>query len=184
MEVNANQRAAQSPVPDRADLERRVRDFLRTEAGFAQVYTINLAGYPVGRTMGVPIDDDFNIWLVQRKVHRRIGHWHRNPRTEIVWVGGPAAGSRNDTPHVYDFNLLAPRVVFIRGDAEFLDAATTWARYRQQTELHRNRGWTKAPVRDAANVAAELIGVRIRPLQIRVEGFGNGPESFTWKPRH
>lgn len=182
MEINANQRAAQSVAPDRIDLERRVRDFLRNEAGFAQVFTINLAGYPVGRTMGAPIDDDFNVWLVQRSVHKRIGQWRRNPRTEVVWVGSPAPGSRNDHPHVYDFNLLAPRAVFIRGDAEFLDAEATWARYRQQSEMQRARGWTRAPVRDAANVAAELIGVRIRPLQIRVEGFGNGPESFTWRP--
>ena len=182
MEIHANQLAAQSPAPERADLERRVRDFLRIEAGFAQVYTINLAGYPVGRTMGVPIDDDFNIWLVQRNVHKRIGQWRRNPRTEVVWVGTPAPGSRNDNPHVYDFNLLAPRVVFIRGDAEFVDADTTWARYLKQSALHRARGWLKAPERSAANVAEELIGVRIRPLQIRVEGFGNGPESFTWKP--
>ncbi len=182
MEINANQRAAQSPAPGRADLERRVREFLRDEAGFAQVFTINLAGYPVGRTMGAPTDDDFNVLLVQRNVHKRIGQWRRNPRTEVVWAGTPAPGSRNDHPHVYDFNLLAPRAVFIRGDAEFVDADTTWAMYQKQSTLHRARGWTRAPQRDCANVAAELIGVRIRPLQIRVEGFGNGPESFTWKP--
>ncbi len=182
MEIHANQLAVQSPTPERAALEKRVHDFLRTEAGFAQVYTVNLAGYPVGRTMGAPVDEDFNVWLVQRNVHKRIGQWRRNPRTEIVWVGKPAAGSRNDNPHVYDFNLLAPRAVFIRGDAEFVDPETTWAVYQKQTALHRSRGWLKAPQRSADNVAAELIGVRIRPLQIRVEGFGNGPESFTWKP--
>jgi hypothetical protein len=182
MEINANQRAAQSAAPVRAHLEQRVRDFLRDEAGFAQVYTISLAGYPVGRTMGAPVSDDFTVCLVQRKVHKRIGQWRRNPRTEVVWVGAPAPGSRNDNPHVYDFNLLAPRVVFIRGDAEFVDQHATWAMYQNQSALHRARGWTRAPERTAANVAEELIGVRIRPLQIRVEGFGNGPESFTWRP--
>jgi hypothetical protein len=162
MEVNANQRAAQSPVPQRADLERRVRDFLRDEAGFAQVFTINLAGYPVGRTMGAPVDEDFTVCLVQRKVHKRIGQWRRNPRTDVVWVGTPAPGSRNDNPHVYDFNLLAPRVVFIRGDAEFVDADTTWAMYQKQSALHRARGWTKAPVRTPAT-ADSRRRIRQRP---------------------
>jgi hypothetical protein len=182
MEVHANQLAAPARRPERAALEAKVREFLSNEAGFAQVYTINRDGYPVGRTMGAPIDEDFTVWLVQRKVHKRIGQWQRNPRTEILWVGAPAPGSRNDHPHVYDFNLLVPRAVFLRGDAEFVDAATTLAAYRRQTALHRGRGWVKAPERSDDNVAAELVGIRIRPLQIRVEGFGEGAESFTWQP--
>ncbi len=179
--VTANQRAAvgSPPLPE---LQQRVLDWLRTEAGFAQVFSINKAGYPAGRTMAVPIDDDFTVWMVQRNVHKRIGHWQRNPRTEVLWLGTPAPGSRNDSPHVYDRNLLVPRAVFLRGDAEFLDDATLVEVFEKQTALHRSRGWTKAPVRTRENIVAELIGVRIRPQQVRVEGFGDGAASFTWKP--
>ena len=179
--VMANQRG-EVARPTLAELERRVLDWLREEAGFAQVYSINRAGYPVGRTMVAPVDDDFNVWLVQRKVHKRIAQWQHDPRTEILWVGTPAAGSRNDSPHVYDLNLLVPRAVFLRGDAEFLDAATLVERFRLQTAMHRARGWTRAPERTAENIVAELVGVRIRPLQLRVEGFGEGAASFTWQP--
>ena len=179
-EVTANQRAAVSQPP-LEDLQQRVLRWLRTEAGFAQVFSINRAGYPVGRTMAAPVDDQFNVWTVQRKVHKRLLHWRRNPRAEVVWVGTAAPGSRNDSPHVYDLNLLVPRAVFLRGDAEFLDEATLLQVFRRQTALHRSRGWTKAPERSDENVVAELVGVRIRPLQVRVEGFGDGAASFTWR---
>jgi len=177
----ANQRVA-VPVPPLDDLQRRVLDWLRTEAGFAQVYTVNKDGYPVGRTMAAPVDDAFTVWMVQRKVHKRIGQWRRNPRTEVMWIGTPAPDSRNDSPHVYDLNLAIPRAVFIRGDAEFLDDATTVEVFQRQTELHRARGWTKAPLRTPENIVAELVGVKIRPQQVRVEGFGEGAASFLWKP--
>lgn len=180
-DVNANQRAAVSQPP-LGELQRRVLDWLRNEAGFAQVFTVNKDGYPVGRTMAAPIDDDFTVWLVQRKVHKRIGQWRRNPKTEVVWMGTPAPGSRNDSPHVYDMNLLVPRGVFLRGDAEFLDGEATVAAFEKQTAINLARGQTKAPRRTRENVIAELVGVRIRPIQIRVEGFGDGAASFTWKP--
>jgi hypothetical protein len=177
----ANQRVA-VPTPPLDELQRRVLTWLHNEAGFAQVYSVNKEGYPVGRTMAAPVDDAFTVWMVQRKVHKRIGQWRRNPRTEVMWVGAPAADSRNDSPHVYDLNLPIPRAVFIRGDAEFLDEAATVEVFQRQTELHRSRGWTKAPLRTPENIVAELVGVRVRPLQVRVEGFGEGAASFLWKP--
>jgi hypothetical protein len=181
LEVLANQRD-ETVAPALADVQQAVRGWLRNEAGFAQLFTINKYGYPVGRTMGAPVDDDFTVHLVQRKVHIRIGQWRRNPRTEVVWTGIPAADSRNDSPHVYDFNLLVPRVVFIRGDAEFMDDAALLEAFERQTAIYRANGWTKAPTRTRENVLAELIGVRIRALQVRAEGFGEGATSFTWRP--
>lgn len=179
MSTNQRATAAQPALPH---LTAKVLTWLQNEAGFAQVFSINKAGYPVGRTMAAPVDADFNVWLVQRRVHNRIQHWRRNPRSEVVWVGSPAADSRNDSPHVYDCNLLVPRAVFLRGDAEFVDDAILLAKFRAQTALHRSRGWLKAPQRTDDNVLTELIGVLIRPAQIRVEGFGEGAASFTWQP--
>ncbi len=178
----ANQR---EPVrtPELADLRVRVLHWLRNDAGFAQVFSVNREGYPVGRTMAAPIDDNFVVWTVQRRVHKRLGQWRRNPRTEVVWMGPPAPDSRNESPHVYDLNLAIPRGVFIRGDAEFLDEATTLEVFQRQTALHRARGWTRAPLRTPENVAAELVGVKINPVQVRVEGFGDGAASFSWDPR-
>lgn len=178
----ANQRAPVS-APDFADLRRRVLDWLHQEAGFAQVISINKEGYPVARTMAAPVDESFTVWTVQRRVHKRLGQWRRNPCTEVVWMGPPAPDSRNESPHVYDLNLAIPRGVFIRGDAVFLDEATTLAVFERQTAIHRARGWTRAPLRTPENVAAELVGVKINPVRVRVEGFGEGAASFSWDPR-
>lgn len=180
-QMTSNQRGA-APQPPLDELRRQVLHWLHHEAGFAQVFSINKAGYPVGRTMAAPIDDQFTIWLVQRKVHKRVMHWKRNPRTEVVWIGAPAAGSRNDSPHVYDRNLLVPRGVFLRGDAEFLDDNVLVDVFERQTAVHRARGWTKAPQRTRENIVSELVGVKIWPKQIRVEGFGEGAASFVWIP--
>lgn len=171
-------RPAADKSPD--DVQQRVLRWLREEAGFAQVITINRAGFPVGRTMGAPVNDDWTVDLVQRNVHKRLGQLRRNPRVEIIWAGDPAPGSVNDRPHVYDFGLLVPRVVFLRGIAEFMDSEWLKERFARQTAINLSKGQDKAPVRSPENVVSELIGLRVRPLRVRAEGFGDGAESFTW----
>lgn len=164
-----------------AQIQRKVLAFLTEEAGFAQVCTVNAAGFPVARTMGAPInEEDWSVDLVQRNVHARLRQLRRNPRLEIIWVGNPAPDSVNDRPHVYDFGLLVPRVVFLRGLAEFMDPEWTVARFQRMTDTHRARGQTRAPERTAENIRAELSGIRVHPLSIRCEGFGAGAQSYTW----
>jgi hypothetical protein len=163
-----------------AEVQAEVMAFLCEEAGFAQVYTVNRAGYPVGRTMGAPVNPDWSVDLVQRRVHRRLSHLAERPQLEILWVGPPAPGSVNDRPHVYDFGLDVPRVVFLRGTAEAMDDGWTLERYRRQTAAQRDRGLTKAPERTDDNVRAELVGVHVVPVQVRAEGFGVGAQSYTW----
>lgn len=154
--------------------------FLTTEAGFAQVFTVNRQGFPVGRTMVATANPDWSVDLVQRRVHRRLGHIRRDPRVEVVWVGSPAPGSVNDRPHVYDVGLAIPRAVFVRGLAEVMDDDWTLARYRERTAVQRGKGLTKAPERSDDNVRAELVGVGVRAVQVRAEGFGVGAQSYTW----
>jgi uncharacterized pyridoxamine 5'-phosphate oxidase family protein len=89
---------------DQEQVKAAVMDFLRNEAQFAQVVSINKDGFPVARTMGAPINPDWSVTLVQRNTHRRIGQLRRNPRVEIIWTGNPAPGSANDSPHVYNFS--------------------------------------------------------------------------------
>ncbi len=165
-----------------AEVRGEVMRWLLEEAGFAQVVTINRDGFPVGRTMGVAVKPDWSAVLVQRRFHRRLGHLRRNPKLAIVWVGTPAPGSTNDYPHVYDYGRLIPRAVFLRGVAELLSPEETLREFRAQTAVNRARGWAKAPDRDDANVMAELVGVRVRPVQVRAEGFGVEAQSFTWAP--
>jgi hypothetical protein len=56
----------------------------------------------------------------------------------------------------------------------------TVRRYFDELVRQRARGGTRAPVRTAAQVEDELVGVRIRPVRVRLEGFGTGAESFTF----
>jgi hypothetical protein len=179
--IESNERAGRTAeVPSLAEVQQRVLHFLREEAGFAQVVTLNAAGFPVGRTMVAPIEEDWSVTLVQRTVHRRLGQLRRNPRLEIIWVGPPAPDNTNDRPHVYDFGHNAPRVVFLRGTAEFLDAQETIARFRRQTARNLARGQTLAPDRTDDNISQELVGIHVKPIQVRAEGFGQGAQSFTW----
>jgi hypothetical protein len=159
---------------------RTVLRWVREEAGFAQVVTVNGEGFPVTRTLGAFLTDDWSVDLVQRRIHRRLGQLRRNPRLEVVWVGTPAPGSRNDHPAVFDFGRLVPRTVMVRGVAEFMDEEWTLRRYREETARLAERGGSKAPDRDDDNVRAELVGVHVVPVRVRAEGFGDGAQSFTW----
>jgi hypothetical protein len=157
--------------------------FVRDEAGFAQVTTIDGAGFPVVRTMTAFLAEDWSVSLVQRNTHRRLDQWRRDPHTLVTWVGTPAPGASNERPHVFDLGLLPPRVVAIRGLAEPMPPEWTIAVYREQLTAQRTRGHDKAPLRTDEQVVAELVGVRIRPVRVRLEGFGEGAESQLWTVR-
>jgi hypothetical protein len=181
VEVLSNERGGRdAPQKPLEQVQREVMAFLKEEAGFAQVVSINRAGFPVARTMVAAISDDWSVTTVQRRVHKRLGQLRRNPRMEIIWTGTPAPDSINDRPHVYDTGLLVPRVVFLRGLAEFLDPEETIRRFRRQTAIFRDQGHFNAPERTDENIREELVGVYVRPLQVRAEGFGAGAQSFTW----
>lgn len=185
MQVDSNERhRPDATTPDFEEVREAARRFVQSEAGFAQVYTINRDGFPVGRTMVAVLNDDWTVDLVQRNVHRRLAQIKRNPRMEIVWTGPSRPDSVNDRPHVYDFGLAIPQVVFVRGLAQLMTEDELVATYERQTGIQRGKGLTKAPLRSAEQVRAELVGVRVWPVQVRAEGFGAGATSFTWETRH
>lgn len=155
---------------------------MQTEAGFAQVTTLNKAGFPTARTVSAFLSDDWTVQLVQRSAHRRLDQLRRNPRILVSWSGPPVADSRNESPAVFDLGLLIPRVVFVQGVAVELDEAQTWDAYSEHDQRLREQGNTRAPERDRANAAAELTGFTVLPRWVRLEGFGAGPEAFTWSP--
>lgn len=156
--------------------------FVAAEAGFAQVTTLNREGFPTARTASAFLCPDWTVELVQRSVHRRLEQTRRDPRALVVWSGSPAPGSRNDSPAVFDLGLLIPRAVFVQGLASEMDEEETWTTYAAHDTRLRAQGRTRAPERDRANVAAELTGLRVRPVRVRLEGFGDGAEAFTWSP--
>jgi hypothetical protein len=157
--------------------------FVREETGFAQLTTIDRRGYPVTRTMTAFLLENWWVATVQRQVHRRVGHWQRHPQTEVLWVGSPRADATNERPHVFDIGRLPPRLVSVRGDAELMPPEWTEHVYRQAITAQRAEGNTLAPVRTPEEVASDLVGVRIRPVRVRLEGFGDGAQSFTFDPQ-
>lgn len=181
MKVEANERHRRGGnQPDPGNVRQAALRFVQEEAGFAQVFTINRHGFPVGRTMVAVLNDDWTVDLVQRNVHRRLGQLRRNPRLEVLWSGAPRPESVNDRPHVYDVGWAVPRAVFVRGLAEVMSQQLLVQTYEQHTARQRAKGLTKAPRRSPAEVSAELVGLRVSPLQVRAEGFGLGAASFTW----
>jgi hypothetical protein len=154
--------------------------FVRDEAGFAQVTTIDREGFPVGRTMTAFLNADWSVDMVQRRGHARLAQLRRDPRTLVAWVGTPAPGASNERPHVFDIGRLPPRAVLIRGTAHFMDDDWTEACYRRHVTAQRAAGHTRAPLRTAAEVATDLVGVHLEPHRVRLEGFGSGAQSFDW----
>jgi len=78
-----------------AEVVARAESFVRAEAGFAQVTTLDAHGYPVSRSMTAFLADDFSVHLVQRRVHRRLEQLAADPRLLVTWVGSPAPGATN-----------------------------------------------------------------------------------------
>ena len=178
-------------MTDRDALDRAralARVFVHTEAGFAQVTTIGRSGLPVGRTMSAFLADDWSIELVQRRLHHRIAQLQRDSSILVTWVGSPAEDSTNEHPHVFDLGLLIPRAVFVQGHAEPLSEQQTWERYAAHSGVLRAAGHHKAPQRTRDDVAHQLVGLRVQPARVRLEGFGDGAESFDWncqpRPSH
>lgn len=168
---------------DLAAARAAAHSFVLAEAGFAQVTTIDSGGFPVARTMTAFLEHDWSVSLVQRAGHRRLDHWRRDPHTLVTWVGTPAPGASNERPHVFDLGLLPPRMVAVRGMAALMPADWTVAVYRREVARRRAAGHTKAPLRTDEDVVAELAGVRIAPVRVRLEGFGAGAESHLWTVR-
>jgi len=158
----------------------RAQAFVREEAGFAQVVTLDRHGYPVGRSATAILRPDWSVALVHRRSHARLAQVRRDPRVLVTWVGSPAPGASNENPHVFDVGHLPARVVLVRGTAVLADDAWTEEVYRRALEEQRAAGHTKAPVRDAAQVRADLVGLHVTPYRVRLEGFGEGAESSDW----
>lgn len=170
-----------SPTATDPDAARRAAmDFVRNDAGFAQVVSLDRAGYPVGRSVTAFLEDDWSVSLVQRRSHARLRQLRDVPRALVTWIGSPADGATNDHPHVFDIGLLPPRAVFIRGPVRFMGEEWTEVVYRLHIQEQRARGLTKAPLRSPEQVAADLVGVRLAPVRVRLEGFGMGAESIDW----
>lgn len=168
------------PAITQGEAAAAAQQFVRDQAGFAQVTTIDQHGYPVARSMTAFLQEDWRVDLVQRASHSRLAQWRNNSRTLISWVGTPAPGQSNERPHVFDLGRLPARLVAVRGDVEFRPAEWTVHTYRTHLEAQRAAGHTAAPVRTDEQVRAELVGVTIHPVRVRLEGFGQGPQSFDW----
>lgn len=157
--------------------------FVCSEAGFAQLTTLDRVGYPVTRTMTAFLSDDWSVALVQRRSHERLHQWQNNPRSQVSWLGSPSPTASNERPHVFDLGLAPPRFVSVRGTAENMSDDWTLDCYREHLAQQRREGHTKAPMRTPEQVLTNLVGVLIRPVKVRLEGFGSGAESFTFTPQ-
>ena len=152
--------------------------FVIEEAGFAQVTTRDQWGFPVARTMTAFLQPDWSVDLVQRRSHTRLRQLQAEPRLLGTWVGAPRPGATNERPHVFDIGQLPPRAVLLRGTAAFMDDAWTMDRYLRHVGDQRAQGFDRAKLRDPEQVTADLVGVRVAPFRLRLEGFGEGAQSF------
>ncbi len=162
------------------DAQEAARSFVRDDAGFAQVTTLDIKGFPVSRSMTAFLANDWSISLVQRRSHQRMNQMRRDPHILVTWVGTPAPGATNERPHVFDIGQLPPRVVFVRATTHFMDEGWTLDCYQREVQRQRAHGFDRAPLRTPDQVREDLVGVRLEPYRVRLEGFGEGAQSFDW----
>lgn len=153
--------------------------WVQTKAMFAQVATVDAHHFPVIRTMGALLNEDWTVDLIQRSVHHRIAQLRATPTVTLSWVGASVPGSRNDRPTVFDYGWPIPRAVILKGIAHFCGADWTVRRYRELTAILAERGPNNATRRTDENVRMELTGLHITPVAVRAEGFGDAAEAFT-----
>ena len=58
----------------------------------------------------------------------------------------------------------------VRGTAELKYDDWTWRVYARHRAEHLAHGQDRAPERDRAQVAADLVGLRVDPYRVRLEG--------------
>ena len=127
----------------------RARAFVRDEAGFAQVTTIDGHGYPVCRSMTAFLLDGWSVDLCSVAATGGSASCAANPRR---WSPGSARrprGRTNERPHVFDLGRLPPRAVSVRGTRELMDDDWTEAVYARHAGDSALEDSTRAPLRDA-----------------------------------
>jgi hypothetical protein len=151
-----------------ADVQQDAFAWLDTFAGFCQVFTINRDGFPTGRTMGGPINADWSVDLIQGQTgFDRVNQVRANNRLELLWI---------------DTAERVPKAVFLRGTGEIYEGDRVVDEYNRRMERNASRGRPAAHVLSADEVKATLIGIKVTPVRIRVEGFGERSEVYAWNP--
>ena len=159
----ARRRAVPTPPrPATDEIKSAVREFI-TERGAAALYTIDNAGFPTGRVMGVSVNDDWSVEVVQARQTGRVSHVRRNPHVAVVWTEGTQG-----------------RNVYMKGIASLVEGDELLAMYRHRLEANRARGGSMPPLPDD-DVRSLLIGMVIKPTQFRTEHFGEGIGIYEWR---
>lgn len=147
------------------EIKAEVLKFLQEETGFGQVYTINKDGFPIGRTMGAPIEDDWTIDMIQPNHSKRLDQVSKNPRMEVLWI---------------DTSVRIPRAVFLRGNGKVFLGDELLTKYNRRVDISEAKGRSRGPRQEPDAVRANLAGIHFTPVHCRVEGFGERTELFAW----
>jgi hypothetical protein len=160
-----------APSNPSEELKQQIREFVDT-IPMAQVWTINSGGFPVGRSVGATLRDGWNINLIQAKDNGRVSQVRLHPEMTLEWNdGGRTTGK-----------LTTPRVIFLRGRGTLFDGDALVEAYNWRVETMKRRTGSVHHQLSEEEVRARLIGVRVEPLLVRAEGFGEGAEVFQWVP--
>ena len=151
------------------ELKERIREFVQ-DLNMGQVYTVNKEGFPTGRTIGANLNDDWSVDLMQAKDNGRVTQVRRHPQMAIEWNDGGRSG-----------NLNIPKAVFLRGIGETFEGDRLVMAYNKRMDRMEKRGSTR-PRLPEAQVREELVGIHVRPVLVRAEGFGDYAEVFVWAP--
>ncbi|GIW06667.1 MAG: hypothetical protein KatS3mg060_1472 [Dehalococcoidia bacterium] len=159
----ARRRAVPSPpLPATDEIKEAVRAFI-VERGAAALYTIDKAGFPTGRVMGVSLRDDWSVEVVQARQTGRVAQVRRNPHVAVVWTEGTQG-----------------RNVYLKGLASLVEGDDLVSMYRRRIEANRARGGSMPALSDD-DVRELLVGMVVKPVSVRTEHFGEGIGIYEWR---
>jgi hypothetical protein len=157
---------------ERVALKAHVQHFMATFPAPKVVITRGLDGQPWHRLMGVRTRG-FWCYLITVNPSTKIAELEADPRIQIVWYQYDADDPDQDQPLRY---------VSVTGIAELIRTVEGMRGLPENDpgKLERERAWRTAnppniTELDDATLATSRLGIAVRPLRIRVEGFVRGP---------
>ncbi|GIW08906.1 MAG: hypothetical protein KatS3mg060_3711 [Dehalococcoidia bacterium] len=157
---------------ERAAVKARVQHFMATFPAPKIVITRGLDGQPRHRLMGVRTRG-FWCYLITVKPSTKIAELEADPRIQIVWYQYDAHDPGQDQPLRY---------VAVTGIAELVSTADGMRSLPENdpAKLEHEREWRSVnppniTELDDQTLESSRLGIIVRPVRIRVEGFVPGP---------
>jgi len=145
--------------------KKQALDWIYSYKNFPQLYSINKAGFPIGRTTWFPIEDDWSIHATGYRGNARVQHIRRNPHLEAMWL---------------DTTESVVKVVRIRALGYNTDNDSLVRIYDEREDIARAAGDSFGDRLVGKDITDTVCCTHLTPQRVTLEGFGGSPTPVVW----